>query len=85
MTYILNIDSELNFEKEKPLKNKIANTLNKDNYEISELKNISVDEMKEKYEYTMKKIDDKKVLKTNKKKKKKKIYISPNSKYYYLY
>lgn len=69
MTYILNIDSELNFEKEKPLKNKIANTLNKDNYEISELKNISVDEMKEKYEYTMKKIDDKKVLKTNKKKK----------------
>ena len=71
MTYILNIDSELNFEKEKPLKNKIANTLNKDNYEISELKNISVDEMKEKYEYTMKKIDDKKVLKTNKKKKKK--------------
>ena len=69
MTYILNIDSELNFEKEKPLKNKIANTLNKDNYEISELKNISIDEMKEKYEYTMKKIDDKKVLKTNKKKK----------------
>ena len=75
MTYILNIDSELNFEKEKPLKNKIANTLNKDNYEISELKNISVDEMKEKYEYTMKKIDDKKVLKTNKKKKKKNFIV----------
>ena len=63
LAYILNIDSALNFEKEKTLRNRIANTLFEGNYKFSELEGKSLDQIKEKYQSALTRIEEEKLSK----------------------
>ena len=63
LAYILNIDPALNFEKEKTLRNRIANTLFERNYKFSELEGTSLDQIKEKYQSALTRIEEERLSK----------------------